>query len=143
MDEKIRSAPSDATGEAPPCLSCGTCCFSTLERYVPVSGDDYARLGEAAEALVGWVENRAYLRLESGHCAALDVNAAEGLFTCTVYDRRPGVCRELERGSPQCAGERDAKSERPGRALVAAAALARRGRRGGPAARDGRDGAGE
>ena len=23
----------------PECLACGTCCFSTLERYVPVAGD--------------------------------------------------------------------------------------------------------
>jgi Fe-S-cluster containining protein len=127
VSKQIQSAPSDQEEEVPACLSCGTCCFSTLERYVPVSGDDYARLGEASEALVVWVENRAYLRLEDGHCAALEVDAEQRLFTCSVYERRPGICRELARGSPQCSGERDAKSERPRRALIAAAALGRRG----------------
>jgi Fe-S-cluster containining protein len=111
--------------EPPACLSCGTCCFSTLERYVPVSGDDYARLGEDAETLVRWIANRAYLRLENGHCAALAVDPAQRIFACTVYERRPSVCRDLERGSPPCAGERDAKGERPARALLTAAALSR------------------
>jgi Fe-S-cluster containining protein len=129
VSQDVPSTPIQAATEVPACLSCGTCCFSTLERYVPVSGDDYARLGDASEALVVWVENRAYLRLEDGHCAALAVDPEHGLFTCTVYERRPGVCRELERGSPQCAGERDAKSERPRLALVAAGMLVERDKR--------------
>jgi hypothetical protein len=36
---------------APECLACGTCCFSNLEMYVRVSGDDHARLAERAEEL--------------------------------------------------------------------------------------------
>ena len=101
----------------PECLACGTCCFSTLERYVPVSGNDHARLGEAAERLVVWVENRAYLRLEDGHCAALAIDLASARFVCTVYAQRPQVCRDLERGSPECAGEIATKGERPGALL--------------------------
>jgi uncharacterized protein len=101
------------TPDPPACLSCGTCCFSTLERYVPVTGDDHARLGEAVDELVAWVENRAYLRLEDGHCAALAIDPDSARFICTVYERRPQVCRDLERGSPACAGERSAKAERP------------------------------
>jgi uncharacterized protein len=97
----------------PECLSCGACCFSTLDRYVPVSGDDHARLGDDAERLVVWIENRAYLRLEEAHCAALAIDVARARFVCTVYERRPQVCRDLERGSPACAGEREAKGERP------------------------------
>ena len=106
------------SADLPECLSCGTCCFSTLERYVPVSGDDHARLGDAADDLVVWIENRAYLRIESGHCAALAIDRARGLFVCTVYERRPQVCRDLERGSPQCEGELSAKRERPPLALL-------------------------
>ena len=116
--------PLAAPADLPGCLACGTCCFSTLPRYVPVSGDDHARLGEAAERLVHWEENRAYLRLEDGHCAALAIDPTRGDFVCTVYAQRPQICRDLERGSPQCEGERDAKSDRPPRALLAAAALA-------------------
>lgn len=99
--------------DLPPCLSCGTCCFSTLERYVPVSGDDHARLGDDADHLVVWLENRAYLRIEDGHCAALEVDRDRALFVCTIYDRRPQTCRDLERGSPQCAGELATKRGRP------------------------------
>lgn len=98
----------------PECLACGTCCFSTLERYVPVTGDDYLRLGEEeAERLVHWIGNRAYLRIEDGHCAALVVHAESGSFVCSTYETRPAICRELERGSSACRGEIATKGERP------------------------------
>jgi Fe-S-cluster containining protein len=100
-------------GDAPECLACGTCCFSTLSRYVPVTGDDYARLGDLATTLVEWEENRAYMRIEDGHCAALRVDLAQRQFVCTVYEARPETCRALARGSPECAGERATKGERP------------------------------
>jgi uncharacterized protein len=108
------------SSDPPECLSCGTCCFSTLERYVPVSGDDHARLAGSADRLVTWVENRAYMRIEEGHCAALSIDAEHARFVCAVYDERPQVCRDLERGSPQCAGELAAKRERPPLALLGA-----------------------
>ena len=126
-DPSAASTPAPETREPPACLACGTCCFSTLERYVPVSGDDHARLGDDAERLVHWVENRAYLRLEDGHCAALAIEAEGGRFVCTVYGRRPKVCRDLERGSPECAGELEAKGGRPPQALLALQRLAVRG----------------
>ncbi|HEX8796540.1 MAG TPA: YkgJ family cysteine cluster protein, partial [Polyangiaceae bacterium] len=88
----------------PPCLECGACCFSNLETAVRVTGDDHERLGADAEGLVHFVGNRAYMRLADGHCAALRVEPS-GRFVCTVYETRPEVCRHLERGSPQCAGE--------------------------------------
>ena len=93
------------------CLACGACCFSTLATYVPVTGDDYARLGDDAERLVWWSENHAYLRLARDRCAALAIDA--GRFVCTIYERRPQVCRDLARGSAQCEGERSVKAERP------------------------------
>ena len=101
----------------PPCLECGTCCFSNLETSVRVMGDDYARLGEAVEELVHFVGNRAYMRLADGHCAALRIGL-EGRFVCTVYDARPDACRDLERGSPQCAGELFTKAGRAEARLV-------------------------
>jgi Fe-S-cluster containining protein len=97
----------------PECLACGTCCFSNEERYLRVSGDDYARLGDDAERLVHFIGHRAYMRLEDGHCAALAIDREARAFVCTVYDRRPETCRALERGSPECAGERATKGERP------------------------------
>jgi Fe-S-cluster containining protein len=80
-----------------------------------VTGDDYARLGDDdAQTLVEWLENEAFMKLTRtrgvSHCAALDVRR-DGYF-CRVYERRPQVCRDLERGSGACAGERHAKGPR-------------------------------
>ncbi len=97
------------------CLRCGVCCFSHLETYVRVTGDDWARLEDAAGRVAHFIHQRAYMKMTGGHCAALELrrtpdNRPE--FFCTVYERRPQVCRDLERGSPQCEGERAAKSDR-------------------------------
>lgn len=100
------------------CLRCGVCCFSNLESYVQVSGDDHERLGEDADRLVHFIGNRAYMRMVDGHCAALRI-LPPGRFECTVYERRPEICRALERGSPQCRGEIAEKGERPVAALHA------------------------
>ncbi|MET0284002.1 MAG: YkgJ family cysteine cluster protein [Polyangiales bacterium] len=98
------------------CLQCGACCFSRLDTYVRVSGDDHARLGEAADALTAFVGNRCYMRMERGHCAALEVSP--GRYACRIYEQRPQVCRDLERGSPSCEAERHEKSERTLLALL-------------------------
>ena len=80
-----------------------------------VTGDDWARLGEAAGRLAHFSGHRAYMRMADGHCAALEIrrtpNGAPEFF-CTLYDRRPQVCRDLVRGSPQCQGELAAKRDR-------------------------------
>jgi Fe-S-cluster containining protein len=105
------------TDLAPDCLACGACCFSTLDRYVRVTGDDYARLGDDAETLVRFIEHRAYLELEDGHCAALSIDLLLGRFVCTVYEKRPSICRQLGRGSAECRGERHLKGGLPRAAL--------------------------
>jgi Fe-S-cluster containining protein len=110
--------------DAPECLRCGACCFSTLETYVRVSGDDHARLGDAAESLVRFDGHRAYMRMVDGHCAALVVDARSGRFVCSMYEARPDTCRDLARGSPACAGERETKRERPLLALASLCAAA-------------------
>ncbi len=98
---------------APECLRCGTCCFSESDTYVRVSGEDFARLGDLAGALVAWSGNRAYMRMRDGRCAALRIEPSVGAFVCTVYERRPRICRDLERGSPECEGEIAVKGDRP------------------------------
>ena len=97
------------------CQDCGVCCFSTLETYVRVTGDDYERLGQRASDVTHFVGNRAYLRMTAGHCAALAIEEG-GRFRCTVYEVRPDVCRELDRGSRECAGEIATKGDRAERA---------------------------
>jgi Fe-S-cluster containining protein len=97
----------------PECLACGACCFSLLATYVRVSGHDHARLGDRAQELVWFDENRAYMRMADGHCSALRIDAISGQFFCSTYQTRPDVCRDLARGSGACRGELDAKSLRP------------------------------
>ena len=84
-----------------------------------MSGDDHLRLDD--DTLVHWDENQAFMRMTQthgiGHCAAL-VPDADGTFLCSVYERRPQICRDLEEASPQCRGERVTKEGRPRRLLA-------------------------
>jgi Fe-S-cluster containining protein len=97
------------------CRTCGVCCFSQAADYVRVTGDDWTRLGELADRYAHFIGHRTYLRMQDGHCAALAVQPASGGgfdFFCTIHDRRPQTCRDLGRGSPECAGELAAKAAR-------------------------------
>ena len=100
------------------CTTCGACCFSQAPDYLRVFGADHERLGDDAEQLTHFIGNRAYMRLERGHCAALQIDPGTGRFTCSVYERRPDVCRWLERGSGYCEAERAEKSTRAAERLV-------------------------
>lgn len=99
---------------SPDCLRCGACCYSPSDRFVRVTGADWTRLGEAAERVAHFIGrgNEAYMRMAGGHCAALEVRAtgtgadAAPEYFCTIYARRPQICRDLARGSPECEGER-------------------------------------
>lgn len=99
------------------CLFCGVCCFSTLDTYIRVTGEDWARMGDDAERLAHFIGNKAYMRMAGGHCAALRVERETGRFFCTAYEKRPETCRALGRGSPECLGELAEKGDRPGEAL--------------------------
>jgi Fe-S-cluster containining protein len=98
---------------APPCLSCGSCCFSKLPTYARVTGTDHAQLGDRADELTAFIGNRCYMKLHDGRCQALVVDVASRRFVCSVYESRPAVCRELERGSGACRAEIQEKSARP------------------------------
>ena len=103
---------------APPCLGCGACCFSNLDEYVRVNGDDHSRLGERAPLLTRFEGNRCYMRMQDGHCIALVVDAETARFVCSIYDTRPQICRDLGRESLECQAELHEKSARPEAALV-------------------------
>jgi Fe-S-cluster containining protein len=85
---------------------------------VRVSGDDHARLGDAADDLVRFEGTRAFMRMVDGHCGALAIEPSSGQFVCGCYETRPETCRDLARGSPACAGEIATKRERPLLALL-------------------------
>lgn len=73
-----------------------------------MTGDDRSRLGGEAERVAHFIGHRAYMKMERGRCAALAVRESTDSareFFCTVYAMRPQTCRDLGRGSPECAGE--------------------------------------
>jgi hypothetical protein len=70
-------------------------------------------MDDRARALTHFLGNRCYMRLEDGHCAALEVDARQRRFVCGIYEMRPDACRSLERGSGACRGEIATKAERP------------------------------
>ncbi len=114
---------ADRDASLPACLECGACCFSTLPEAVRVTGDDHDRLGDDdAARFAVFIGHRCYMRIEDGHCAALEVTP-EGAFACRVYARRPEVCRAVERASPACNAERWEKLDRT---VVALARVRRR-----------------
>ena len=48
-------------------------------------------------------------RLDDGWCAALDRNS----MRCTIYGRRPDICRDFEMGASDCVAERTLFYSRP------------------------------
>jgi len=97
------------------CLNCGVCCFSKSGTYVRVSEKDWLRLGEEASQWARTVGGQHYMRMEEGHCLALQVTTHRGqapVFFCAVYERRPQVCRDLARGKTACKVELQAKAEK-------------------------------
>lgn len=47
----------------------------------------------------GWVMHR----LDDGWCAALD----RATMLCTIYERRPFICREYQAGDSDCLSQRE------------------------------------
>jgi len=74
---------------------------------VPVTGEDWTRLADDADALTKWTESHAFMRMREGRCIALAIEGARA--RCTIYERRPEVCRALERGGAACEAERETK----------------------------------
>jgi len=88
---------------------------------VRVTGDDWTRLGADATRVAHFIGHRAYMRMTGERCTALELRRTpEGAteYFCTVYANRPQVCRDLARGSAQCAGERLAKRARVARLMT-------------------------
>jgi hypothetical protein len=97
------------------CLHCGVCCFAKSGTYVRVSEADWIRLGADADRMARHVGRQVFMRMEDGHCAALQITTPRGalpVFFCALYDRRPQVCRHLARGSAACQTELRTKAAR-------------------------------
>ena len=86
------------------CATCrASCCrlevLLVTDTGVPERHVAYDRWGAASMA-----------RLEDGWCSALD----RSTMLCTIYDRRPLICREFEMGGRECLDERGGGVPGPG-----------------------------
>ena len=94
-DTNTRGDSIDQSG-AISCSNCEACCCR-LE--VLLMGDDDTPLRLTAENEWG---GSVMLRLDDGWCAALDRDS----MRCTIYARRPAICREYQMGESECIDER-------------------------------------
>ena len=94
------------------CILCGICCSVYQVR---ITAEEAAAL--ASHMSMGfydwvgrfcdprWYDSRSYLvRHEDGHCIFLKRGSDRRTFLCSVYDLRPGSCREWQAGldKPEC-----------------------------------------
>lgn len=82
-----------------PVVSCANCeaCCCRLEVLL-MGEDDVPAALTAEDRWGGWVMRR----LNDGWCAALDRHT----LRCTIYERRPAVCRDFPVGQSECLTER-------------------------------------
>ena len=78
------------------CASCTACCCR-LEVML-MGDDDVPAASTRQDRWGGWVMRR----LDDGWCIALDRRS----MLCTIYERRPGVCRDYPVGEGDCMVER-------------------------------------
>jgi uncharacterized protein len=86
------------------CSNCAACCC--MLEVILMGGDDIPPRFVAEDAWGGSVMRRR----DDGWCAALD----PATMLCTIYARRPGVCRDFQMGGDECLTERRLYYSRPG-----------------------------
>ncbi|HEY8886889.1 MAG TPA: YkgJ family cysteine cluster protein [Gallionella sp.] len=90
---------TDNTDDSP-VISCSNCKACCCRLEVMLMGDDESVPVEYTiqDQWGGWVMHR----LDDGWCAALD----RYTMKCTIYERRPIICRDYQAGESDCIGER-------------------------------------
>ncbi len=79
-----------------PCLRCGACCTVFRASFYWAEADDATRGGVPAALTVRvGALRRAMRRRPDGRCVALRGEPGSRVF-CTIYERRPSVCRSFE-----------------------------------------------
>ena len=84
----------------PDCIGCGACC-SRGHQWVEVTVEDAVRLGGEILFTSGDIEPFAMRVKPDGSCVALAGKIGKDA-SCSLYDRRPDICRRVKRGSPIC-----------------------------------------
>ena len=90
---------TEALAPPSPAISCATCKACCCRLEVLLMGDDDVPRRFTVEDEWGGEVMR---RLDDGWCAALDRET----LLCTIYERRPNVCREYAVGDSDCLVER-------------------------------------
>lgn len=80
-------------------IRCSTCRANCCKLEVILMGDD--DVPDALTLTDRW-GGQVMARRDDGWCAALD----RITMLCSIYERRPGVCREYEMGGDDCRVER-------------------------------------
>lgn len=80
------------------CANCEACCCRLEVMLITETG-----VPDHFIATDKW-GGRTMAQLEDGWCSALDRNT----LTCTIYEKRPKICRELVMGEYECIVERTA-----------------------------------
>lgn len=89
---------TSATG-ASPVISCSTCKACCCRLEVMLMGEDDIPVAlTQQDRWGGWV----MARLDDGWCAALE----RSTMLCTIYERRPTICRDYQAGDSDCLEER-------------------------------------
>jgi Fe-S-cluster containining protein len=96
------------------CVACGRCCYESNPDYAFLYPEDIAAFGPAGLARYTTKSKRSheslrpgedgseiYMRMENGHCCALNVNPGVS-YTCSIYENRPLLCRMYEPGGADC-----------------------------------------
>jgi Fe-S-cluster containining protein len=94
------------------CTRCGACCKGlsvelTAEDESRLSADEVLSLTRFDEPTL----RRRLIQRPGGACIAL--REEEGRFLCSIYERRPGACRDFENGSRLCLQLREIREIRP------------------------------
>lgn len=98
---------SEEIESAPPCRRCGKCCLADMIAYV--TAEDLSRWErEGRKDILHIIENEQAVWLGdhfiSGRtgrpiygCPFIEIE--DGLFSCSIYETRPQVCRDYRPGS--------------------------------------------
>lgn len=108
----IPPAPTLSSSSSFDCQTCGACCAHD-EAWVVFIGE-----GDSDGLPDRFVDaERGGMCFEDGRCKGLAGTLGEAV-RCTVYSRRPLVCRELQAGDPDCLVARAELERRTGRRLA-------------------------
>ena len=88
---------TEITEPAVTCSTCAACCCQLEVMLITDTG-----VPERFIETDDW-GSQTMARLDDGWCAALDRDT----MMCTIYERRPLICREFEMGAPECLTERE------------------------------------